>query len=832
MAGDADRLARFQREAEVLAALNHPNIAQIYGLEKTPDLTALVMELVEGDDLSQRIARGAIPIDEALPIAKQIAGGARSRARAGDHPPRPEARQHQGARRRHGEGAGLRAGEGDGSPGAEASRLRRDDANSPTLTSRATQMGMIIGTAAYMAPEQARGKVVDRRADIWAFGVVLFEMLTGRRLFGGETVSDTLAAVLRQEIPWTALPSGTPPATRRLLRRCLERDPARRLRDIADARLELDEPIVEEVPARAAQAAAPRRSPGLGVHAAWAVALVSVAGLLWWLKSPSAPDQWQTFTQLTDAAGVEDFPALSPNGELVAYVGTSAGSSDIHVQRPGGRRPTVVAGDPTLDETSPAFSPDSARIAYNLATATGGIFVVGATGESARRLTDQGYHPAWSPDGSRIAYGTEQVDTPYSRPGRSTLWVVRVDDPSAEPTQLTKTDAVQPAWSPSGRRIAFWAITRGQRDIYTVDADGGEPVAVLTDAALDWSPTWSPDGRHVYFSSDRGGSMNLWRIAIDEATGHRRGDPEPVTLGVEANAALPSLSRDGNRLVFRSGSMSANPVAIPFNPETLELGQPRLLFSQTGIRMPQAMSPDGQWLVYSNVGERPEDLFISRPDGTDLRRLTDDEARDRGPKWMPGKDAVAFMSSRGQGQYAIWSIRRDGSGLELLVEVPDHSLGYPVFSPAADQMFVWASARGVLRFNLAGAERPAPSQVGKQSMPFFPIAVSTDARWLAGTAGAAPTVTAVINLETEAFTLVPGGAGNGGQWLPGGHRLLHATKAGGLAVWDVDTGAVRDLGLKLPGSNIVSLVLSPDGRTIYVGALAAQANIWMVERAR
>ena len=232
LAADADRLARFQREAEVLASLNHPHIAAIYGLEESADITALVMELVEGEDLSQRIARGAIPFDDALPIAKQIAEAL-------------EAAHEQGIIHRDLKPANIKV-RADGTvkvldfglakaldpPSRNASAGQAPAAasspeatNSPTITSPAmTQAGMILGTAAYMAPEQARGATVDKRADVWAFGVVLYEMLTGQRLFTGATVSDTIAAVLKTEPDWATLPVGTPAPIQRLLRRCLQKD--------------------------------------------------------------------------------------------------------------------------------------------------------------------------------------------------------------------------------------------------------------------------------------------------------------------------------------------------------------------------------------------------------------------------------------------------------------------------------------------------------------------------------------------------------------------------------------------------------------------------------
>ena len=236
VAGDADQLARLQREAQVLAALNHPNIAAIYGLERSSDLTALVMELVEGDDLSQRIAGGAIRLDEALPIARQIADAV-------------EAAHEQGIIHRDLKPANIRV-RSDGTvkvldfglakamEPAAASTLHAT--TSPTLSLNATKAGMILGTAAYMSPEQAAGKPGDRRVDIWSFGVVLWEMLTGARLFDGETISHTLADVLRAEIDFDRLPPNTPPAIRDLLRRCLNRDVKRRLRDMGEARLALE----------------------------------------------------------------------------------------------------------------------------------------------------------------------------------------------------------------------------------------------------------------------------------------------------------------------------------------------------------------------------------------------------------------------------------------------------------------------------------------------------------------------------------------------------------------------------------------------------------------
>src|SRR5262249_27468848 len=289
-ASDPERLARFSREAQTLASLNHPNIAAIYGVSESPGVRALVMELVVGEDLSALVTRGPLPLADVLPIATQLADAL-------------EAAHEQGIVHRDPKPANIKI-RADGTVKvldfglAKAMDAARQDggtidpAHSPTLTARATQMGTILGTAAYMAPEQARGKAVDRRADIWAFGVVLFELLTGRRAFEGDDVSITLASVLKEEVKWDALPPDLPPPIRRVLRRCLEKDPKKRLSSMGDARLELD----EQEPASAARASAAEGSPRrtravpralLVVAGLWLATLVPVVRS--WLTPAPAP---------------------------------------------------------------------------------------------------------------------------------------------------------------------------------------------------------------------------------------------------------------------------------------------------------------------------------------------------------------------------------------------------------------------------------------------------------------------------------------------------------------------------------------------------------------
>jgi Tol biopolymer transport system component len=790
---------------------------------------ALVMELVEGPTLADRVAAGPIAIAETIHIARQMADALECAHEAGivhrDLKPANVKVREDGTVKVL--DFGLAKGV-EGSPALD---------NSPTLTTpMMTERGLILGTAAYMAPEQARGKSVDHRADVWAFGVITFEMLTGKQLFRGETVSDTLAALLREEIPWTALPP-IPPALRRMLDRCLQKDPKRRLHSIADARFDLDEAAAPASPVAIPVAAVRPWPARLGWIAAAILAVVAAIAIWQGQQAPPAESRWQQFTQVTDMEGEETWPSLSPDGKSVAYSSVARGTSDIYVLRVGGRNPVLVAGDGEIAESGPAFAPDGQTIAYHQSGGTGGVFVTGATGESSRRLTDFGFHPAWSPDGKQIAFSTEELTSPYGRQSNSLLWVV--DVAGGTPRKIQDADAAQPAWSPSGARIAFWANhSGGQRDLFTMPAGGGARVPVLEDAAVDWSPAWSPDGRYLYFSSDRGGGLNIWRIAIEEASGRTRGAPEPVTAGVQATFALPSLSRDGVRLAFRSRLETVNPLAVSLDPGVP--GVPVALSAQNGTLRPSDVSSDGRRMLFDTQGGPQEDILIGDPDGSGLRRLTDDAARDRRPKFMPDGKSVVFYSNR-DGRWKIWSIRVDGGGLRPLLTIPDVDLIYPILSPSADRI-VATSIRGSalgsylsdLREGATSPPRKLPgTQVGGQF--FQPTDWSRDGLRLTGmvTAENGSLIgVGVYDMASAAMTVVSRDPTAFVRWLPDNRRVVYveATRRQ-LVVVDADTKVRIATALKsalLPAASL--LAVSPDGRTVYVGGEKAEADIWIVER--
>ncbi len=458
--------------------------------------------------------------------------------------------------------------------------------------------------------------------------------------------------------------------------------------------------------------------------------------------------------------------------------------------------------------------------------------MAGATGESVRRLTAAGFEPAWSPDSRQIAFGSEEINDPASRVGESALHVIAVNGGTAR--RLVDGDGVQPSWSPSGRRVVYWSNTGGQRDIYTVAADGGARVAVTEDAAIDWSPVWSPDGRFVYFSSDRGGAMNLWRIAVDESSGRPRGAPEPVTTGVQASASLPRFSRDGSRLVFQSRVAAVNPVAIPFDPARQQAGTPVVLDTQNNIRIPSDVSPDGKQISFYNIGETQEDVFVGSTDGR-MRRVTDDAPRDRQPVFTPDGRSLLFYSTR-DGNWATWSVGVDGGNLRRVAGEGPGAV-YATVSPKGDQVaFVATSGRAAYVAPIGGG--PAVELTGARvdGKSLNPMSWSRDGTRLAGTlqtesgrwAGVG-----VYDLARRMTTAVSADETPAVKWLSDGRRVAYFANDGReLVVLDTVTRRRTSVDVRLPGPAATNegFAISPDDRTIYYGAARAEADVWIVER--
>jgi eukaryotic-like serine/threonine-protein kinase len=618
--------------------------------------------------------------------------------------------------------------------------------NIPTET-RGTEPGVVLGTLGYMSPEQVRGRPADARSDIFSFGAILYEMLAGRRAFHGDSAADTMSAILREDPPDLSVTNqAVPPGLERIVRHCIEKNPEQRFHSAHDVAFALEALSQTSAPqqSQTAIAAMPavraRRIPPL----VWLLAGLATGAAIAWLASrrtaPATPAFSNAgspmFRRLTNLSGLEDFPTLSPDGQLLAFVHRSGSKSDIWVQRAGSRRPTDITADCKGESFSPAFSPDGRLIAYGSQCGGGGIFVMGASGEDVRRLTKFGTHPAWSPDGKTIFYSNELIIRPYGRLGVSSLW--QVDVATGDSRMLYAGDAIQPAVSPHGLRIALWGLPTGgsQRDIFTIPvkglAKGERPVPVTNDPPVDWNPIWSVDGREIYFLSNRDGVMNLWRVPVDETTGKPLGPPVADRLPAREVGGI-ALSGDGKRLAYVDRQQTFSFDRLTFDAQGRLVGKPEEIYQSALEVADFDVSPDGKSVAFDARGAAQEDVYIMGTDGKSVRQVTDDPWKDRHPKFSPDGNRIAFHSDR-SGRYEIWTIAPDGSGLTQLTHTQGDTIIEPHWSPDGKMIAVDSGKVGqVIHLDGAGKvesteDVPAPAD----GQFFYPVEWSADGRRLMG----------------------------------------------------------------------------------------------------
>ena len=734
-AGDSQRMGRFSREARVLASFSHPNIAAIHGLVESDGKRALVMELVEGEGLSERIDRSLIPLEEALPIALQIAEAL-------------EAAHEKGIIHRDLKPANIKiTPEGRVkvldfglAKALETDEVAESDAT-PDLTVTWTEAGVILGTPRYMSPEQARGKPVDERADIWAFGCVLFEMLTGRKTFQGESVSDVLASVLKTEPDLNGIPANTHPRIRELLRRCLQKDLHKRFQAIGDVRIEIEEVLAD--PAGVLQApmsAVTQVGWRQGILASLAILVLgaSIAGITVWLLKPQPPEEPRRVARfdmtppllvIRPLSGPD--VAISPDGTRIAYVAHVDAGRQLYLREVDQLETIPIRGTQGRLIASPFFSPDGSEIGFydNPVGGPGSLIKVPVQGGVPVKLSGA-VQPlsgatwpvsgaTWGADG-RIIFGTQGAGLFQVPKTGGEAQVLTTPDP-----EKGETEHRFPKILPGGKAVLFAITTRG----------GGYQIAVLDLETFQHhilvpgrNPHYSTTGHIVY-----GREGALWAVPFDPARLEVTGDPVPVLEEVitkPSGAVNFSLSNEGS-LIYVPGPTQVAERALVWVDRN---GKEDPLDTDLRPYAFPRVSPDGNQVAVTVYDLDNVDVWIHDLEHDIEIRLTRDESMDAFPLWSPDGQQVVFASDRGGALPNLYMKSADGTGqVEGLLTSTDYLIPN-AWSPdgkllvfAQMSLDEWNDNIGVLSMD---GEQPSRRLLDEDFNELH-AAISPDGRWVA-----------------------------------------------------------------------------------------------------
>jgi len=827
LAADPDRLRRFGQEARAVGQMNHPNVLTVHDLGTHEGSPYLVTELMEGTTLRERLEAGPLPVHEALDYALQMARGIAAAHEKGvvhrDLKPENLFVTRDGLIKVLDFGLAKSV-----HPSMDVALTQ-----APTVA-EATRPGIVLGTVSYMSPEQLRGLPAEPRSDLFAFGAIVHEMLTGRRAFTRTTPAETMAAILRDdpEDLRALLRADIPPALAGLLRACLEKAPEKRPASAHDLVARLEQLSRERAPVRTGRNA-------------WLLAAALLAlglALFLWLRrgegTGGAPQL--KLSQITIAEGIEDFPALAPDSRRLAYASDSGGIRHIVLKEfQSGREEPLTRGD--LDEIQPSWSPDGGTLLFVRARKPGSrlepgdVFGQYSGGDvwardfrSGRetKLVENAFDPAPSPDGAWIA-----VDAAWLGPSR--IWLV--DREGRNPLQLTSDSSeavahLRPRWSPDGKRIVFLSQERTKFDIRVADVSSKKMIWVTDDLFQDIAPVWAPSGRRIYFSSLRSGGLNLWRIAV-AAGGSPEGRPEQITSGAgqDVNA---DVSPDGRRLVFSILRQNASLWKLPVSPATgRRVGEPQEVIGTTREESRGAWSPDGSRIAFNSDRDTNMNIWVADPRDGSARQLTHGPGGDYQPNWSPEGKSLVFFSAR-SGNSDIWSVELDSTSLRPLTRGRAMEIN-PFFSPDGRRIAYQSDAGGHLEVWIMGADGASPRQLTSVGVTGHFLRWSRDGAYVyfRCPGGGNPQVMRVSAAGGEPESLPPISGGSHLSFSPDEERIMDVVGHKALWVSPLNGGPPEQVfEFGDPAVRIDYPVWSPDGNWVLFDRFSPKGgDIWMLE---
>ena len=828
-----ERRMRFEREAKAVAALNHPNIVHLYSVEEAEGVHFITMELVRGKTLSELIPKKGLPLNKFFEIAIPLADAVSAA---------------------HEKGITHRDLKPDNLMVSDEGRLKildfglaklkqefaREGA-SELLTQSATGEGRILGTVAYMSPEQAEGKSTDHRSDIFSIGIILYEMATGQRPFQGDTTASMLSSILRDTpSSVTELNPAFPRDLSKIIRRCLVKDVEHRYQTSKDVRNELEE-LKREVDSGEVLEGKPYRQhsssrPWL-TTAAMLVLVLAIAGALTYILRPPAESLLRLTNpvQVTSAVGVEDYPSWSPAAGRIAYESNQSGNWDIWVAQVGGAEPVNLTAEHEGQDRYPSWSPDGRLIAF--LSHRGGnwtLYTVSALGGTSHRMMSLSSTdvlgargaPQWSADGKEIAVAVRDSDLNYAD-------IVSLETRESRRVPLPRHEGnpiLDLSWDSTAGVFAYVDAIASSAEttrLWMFSAAGREPIAITDGRMNDWNPRWSRDGKELFFISNRGGSMDLWRQRI--GSNGAENEAEPLTTGLGLRSA--GFSPDGTKLAYSRGRTVSNVFRVPILRDRLATwaDATQLTFDHAFAEQ-MDVSPDGKWLAISSDRAGNQDLWILPSAGGELRQLTTDPTLQSGPHWSPDGKQIAFYAY-GRGSREIMVMPAEGGPARTLASHPAEEI-IPKWSPDGREIVFVSRRSGNRDVWIVAADGGEPRQItAYPKADFFPV-WSPDGSWIVFARNSQ-----YWRVSAAGGEPVPLGVGGGWEirFSPDGKKLYFAgvgerrDNLWTFSPGEKDAHRLTDLEGR-PGS--LGWSLATDGRNLYFTWRDDLGDIWVMDVVR